>query len=456
MLPESNPNIELSIVVPSHNDAVCLELTLQSLQRQSLPAELFEVVVVRDGGDASQYEGILDAGKGLNLRYIELAEQRGRAGARNEGVRHANGAVLLFLDADCYTTPELAERHLRHHREPSAPAVLIGRRDESSMEHLHAALAGEPAMPVPRSRPDGGGDLRFPAGGPESSDWLPAGWMFCYTHNVSVRRSVFDAVGGFTEDFGLRWGLEDMELFYRVHVHLGLLEHNFAYDDAALVYHLPHHRVKTNNWNDFIDNLAVISQKTPIVDWEFVGPLELERAAERVVRYRKAMNDCTQRGLCRIGPAVQALSPGLPGPQVLWIGTGSAEAELPPQAWTFDYSKPVSPTNYHMVGMHPLSTEPDSIDAVVSVDFWRYLVWDDLCQAVNMAGLAAREVHLVCTDAQLANAFQPDPASLGYLSRVMSSAFDTSLTEVDGLGTVLRLRPRRTTLRLRPHSYATP
>lgn len=78
---------------------------------------------------------------------------------------------------------------------------------------------------------------------------------------------------------------------------------------------------------------------------------------------------------------------------------------------------------------------------MVSVDFWRYLYWEDLCQFVNVAGALADEVHLVSTGAELSARFDPDPASLGYLGRVMGAAFETTLTEVDGLGTVLRLRP---------------
>ncbi|MFG3682822.1 glycosyltransferase [Micromonospora chalcea] len=433
--------VELSVVIPTHADAPCLELTLRSLRRQTLDPDRFEVIVVRDGGDGSQYSGIADAGKGLRLHFVERPERGGRAAARNEAARRATSPLLLFLDADSYATPDLLRRHLDHHRDPSAPAVLMGRRDETGIEHVHAALADQPTMPVPRLRGRGGGDMRFGTEeGPSGDDWLLAGWLFCFTHNASVRRDVFEAVGGFDEGFGLRWGLEDMELFYRVHAHLGVLNRNFAYDDLAAVYHLPHHRNVIQNWNDFMDNLDRVAHKYPVVEWEFAGPVDVARAAERVVHYRRAMDDCVRRSWCRIGPAVQRLAGRLPGDRVLWVGTGSAEAGLPDGALTYDYGAPAGPANFHLVGIRP-PVAADSLDAVVSVDFWRYLYWEDLCQFVNVAGALADEVHLVSTGAELSARFDPDPASLGYLGRVMGAAFETTLTEVDGLGAVLRLRP---------------
>ncbi|TBL39846.1 MULTISPECIES: glycosyltransferase family 2 protein [unclassified Micromonospora] len=442
MTSEVNTGVEISVVIPTYEDAQCLELTLRSLRRQSLAPERFEVIVVRDGGDGGEYTDVADAGKGLNLRLVELPERQGRAAARNAGVRHASADLLLFLDSDSYATPELVERHLMHHRGAGRPAVLLGRRDELGLPYVNAALAGEPTIPVPHRRADGGGDLRFPAGvAPVGEEWLQAGWMFAYTHNVSVSRALFDAVGGFDERFGLRWGLEDIELFYRVHEHLGLHDRNFAFDEAAAAYHLPHHRNVDRNWQEFGTNRSLAAEKYLILEWEFFGMLDVYDSAERVVGYRAAIADCLARSACRIGTAVALLTPQLPGERVLWVGTGSDRTTLPEGAVTFDFSVPVSATNHHLIGMDP-PIAPGSLDAVVSVDFWRYLRWEEFCQFVNVGGALAGEVHLVHTGAELANAVAPDMSTFGYLTRVLRTAFDSTVGEVEGLGTVLRLRPR--------------
>ncbi|MEU9505174.1 glycosyltransferase [Micromonospora sp. NPDC048170] len=438
MAERADDAIELSVVIPTHQDAQCLAPTLRSLTRQTLSRERFEVVVIRDGGSPAGYAGIAGAGDGLDLRLLEFAERRGRAGARNEAVRHTRAPLLLFLDADSYTSPQLLERHLAHHAVPGRAPVLLGRRDELGLEHVEAALDGREITDVPRRRADGGGDLRFPHGQPPGQEWLRAGWLFSYTHNISLARDLFDLVGGFDERFGPRWGLEDIELFYRVHKHLGVTELNFAYDDEARAFHLPHHRNIDRNWAEFAANRELAAE--PVIEWEFYGMLEVYDSVERIVHYRAAVTDCARRSTCRIGPAVERLADRLPGPRVLWVGTGSAAADLPAEALTFDYAAPPGPTNHHLIGMNP-PIAPGSLDAVVSVDFWRYLRWDDLCQFVNVAGHLAGEVHLVRTDDPGSASLPPGPAGLDYVRRALEAAFVTDLARVDGLGDVLTLRP---------------
>ncbi|MEU4379095.1 glycosyltransferase family 2 protein [Micromonospora echinofusca] len=439
MTARTDDAVELSVVVPTYQDAQCLALTLRSLTRQTVRPERFEVVVVRDGGSSAGYADAVGAATGLDLRLLEFPRRRGRSAARNEAVRHTRAPLLLFLDADSYASPQLLERHLAHHAVAGQPAVLMGRRDELSLEHVEAVLDGRELTGVPRRRADRSGDLRFPHGEPPGQDWLRAGWALAYTHNISLARHLFDRAGGFDERSGLRWGLEDIELFYRVHRHLGVTGSNFAYDDEARAFHLPHHRNTDRNFADFAANRSLLTGQYHVIEWEFYGLLDVYDSLERIVYYRWAATDCARRSTCRIGPAFDRLADRLPGPRVLWVGTGSTQVDLPPGALTFDYAAPPGPTNHHLVGMDP-PIPAGSLDAVVSVDFWRYLRWDDLCRFVNTSGRLAREVHLVSTGDTGSAPLTPGPAVLGYLRRALSDAFATRLTHVDGLGEVLTLR----------------
>ena len=200
------------MVIPTYQDAQCLALTLRSLTRQTVSPERFEVVVIRDGGSPAGYADAVGAATGLDLRLLEFPRRRGRSAARNEAVRHTRAPLLLFLDADSYASPQLLERHLAHHAVAGRPAVLMGRRDELSLEHVEAALDDREMTDVPRRRADRAGDLRFPHGQPPGPEWLRAGWALAYTHNISLARDLFDRTGGFDERSGLRWGLEDIEL----------------------------------------------------------------------------------------------------------------------------------------------------------------------------------------------------------------------------------------------------
>lgn len=57
--------------------------------------------------------------------------------------------------------------------------------------------------------------------------------------NVSVSKRVLEEVNSFDENFGLKWGCEDVELGYC----LMKKRIPFIYLDDAINYHIPHYRV---------------------------------------------------------------------------------------------------------------------------------------------------------------------------------------------------------------------
>ena len=65
-----------------------------------------------------------------------------------------------------------------------------------------------------------------------------AGWIGFTGGNVSVSKKWLEHAGGFDENFGLRWGCEDLELGYR----LFLKAYPFDYSDRAINYHIAHYR----------------------------------------------------------------------------------------------------------------------------------------------------------------------------------------------------------------------
>jgi glycosyltransferase involved in cell wall biosynthesis len=88
-----------SILIPVYNDWIPLDQCLQSLARQT-NAPGFEVIVVDDGSTKDAPELIHGSAPGYPLTIIRQPHA-GIAAARNRGVRASQGAVLLFVDADC-------------------------------------------------------------------------------------------------------------------------------------------------------------------------------------------------------------------------------------------------------------------------------------------------------------------------------------------------------------------
>ncbi len=105
--PEAAAQI-VSVIVPAFNAAGTLDDCLNALLSQTAPRSSYEIIVVDDGS--------LDATAEVARRYcdqgVRLVRQhnQGAAGARNTGVAHALGELLLFTDSDCAPQPDWIER----------------------------------------------------------------------------------------------------------------------------------------------------------------------------------------------------------------------------------------------------------------------------------------------------------------------------------------------------------
>lgn len=107
----------VSVVMPLFNSATTVRASLESVLSQTYSH--LEILVVDDGStDASV--AICREYDDARLRIIQQGN-RGLAGARNTGIRHARGTILAFLDSDDLWLPQKIERHVEHLR--SAPAV---------------------------------------------------------------------------------------------------------------------------------------------------------------------------------------------------------------------------------------------------------------------------------------------------------------------------------------------
>lgn len=96
----------LSIVVPVYNVERWLGRCLESLYRQGLDEEEFEVVVVNDGSTDNSVSLAQDfASRHKNMRII-TRENGGLSAARNTGMTHARGRYVWFVDSDDFIEPD--------------------------------------------------------------------------------------------------------------------------------------------------------------------------------------------------------------------------------------------------------------------------------------------------------------------------------------------------------------
>ena len=90
--------LSISVVIITRNRAAWLRETLESLIRQSRPAD--EVVVVDNASTDNTKEVILSFHGKLNIKYVYEAK-RGIPQARNASLVAASGDIIVSIDDDC-------------------------------------------------------------------------------------------------------------------------------------------------------------------------------------------------------------------------------------------------------------------------------------------------------------------------------------------------------------------
>ncbi|MEB3830753.1 glycosyltransferase family 2 protein [Phormidium sp. CCY1219] len=101
----------VSVIIPVYNVEQYIADTVRSVLAQTYSN--FEVLIVDDGSPDRSVEICETEFDDPRIRIIRQ-ENRGLAGARNTGIRHANGEYLAFLDSDDLWRPEKLAKHVDH------------------------------------------------------------------------------------------------------------------------------------------------------------------------------------------------------------------------------------------------------------------------------------------------------------------------------------------------------
>lgn len=193
MQPEA-PIPAISVIVLALNEGERLHQTVKALQA-TLPPHA-EILVVDDGSTDGSADFLRGSG---TVRLLE-GREFGTAKARNFGVRHASGEVLVFADAHIQVPEGWWRPMVELLRNPSIGAVASVVSDTTEPECKGYGM---------RLRSD------------ITIEWLPprqdtpypvALIPWCCT---AMRRDTFERSGGFDEGM-IRWGGVDMEFSVRL------------------------------------------------------------------------------------------------------------------------------------------------------------------------------------------------------------------------------------------------
>ncbi len=192
----------LSVLICTFDRAFWLQEALDSLVKQDLPADQFEVVVVDDGSTDNTRETVAGFESRLCIRYV-YQENQGLAGARNHAAQVAAAPIVLFMDDDDIADQQLLNEHLRSHADfPQENVAVLGFTD------LGREAASSPLMYFVTEV----GCYLY------SYPKIKHGQVLDYTYfwggRTSCKRSLLLSSGLFDPVF--RFGCEDIELGYRL------------------------------------------------------------------------------------------------------------------------------------------------------------------------------------------------------------------------------------------------
>lgn len=171
--PAPNAGPAVAVIVPSRNSGRDLEKLVQALAVQTIPRELFEVVIGDDGSRDGSTVGLATDDGWLS---VISGPPRNSYAARNRAVAATRAPVLAFCDSDCRPEPGWLEAGLGELDDADLAAGVIrfllpARRTVWTLLDIDTFLDQERAVAVKRAT----------------------------TANLFVRRALFDRVGGFDD-----------------------------------------------------------------------------------------------------------------------------------------------------------------------------------------------------------------------------------------------------------------
>ena len=206
----------ISVIIPVYNRIAVMTRTLRSLQAQTMEKSSFEVIIA-DDGSTEDVQGVLATFPDLSTTYCRQPDLGFRvAAARNLGIAHASGELLVFNDNGMLLSPTALARHAALHAGRD-DLVLLGymhgtsfTSDAEAIRALLDAHSLEHAI-AEMQRIGGMGDGRegyMTRFGRDLSQWyIP--WLGLWGGHFSVGASFLRKHGiAFDERF-TRWGGED-------------------------------------------------------------------------------------------------------------------------------------------------------------------------------------------------------------------------------------------------------
>ncbi|MEI6494515.1 MAG: glycosyltransferase [bacterium] len=196
---ETKNEFAVSVIIPTYNSGAYLAEAVNSVLRQTKPAQ--EIIVV-DDGSTDHTKAILQSF--IDQKQVDYIRQEnsGPAAARNRGIKLAKSDFIAFLDADDVWLENKLELELPFFDDPEV-GLVYGQRlefeDSAKLERkMNTPLYSGKIFPQLIKN------------------------NFITNSSVVVRKDIFRQIDLFNEDQSLR-AIEDYELWLRVAAHFKIV-----------------------------------------------------------------------------------------------------------------------------------------------------------------------------------------------------------------------------------------
>lgn len=225
---------KISIIIITADKKYYLLFMLRNFLKVNYSLKETEIIVV-DNGEKSCFEIIKKFNGKLEIKYIRK-KLLNRATARNVGASMAQNDILIFLDDDIIISQDFIDKHFKYQSIDKNLLVIgntlkiYGYINEEKYLSDSDLIDIQTKKMCKNFKKDTYRDLFFANLPRYSSNW--AGF---FSSNVSLRKEVWESVGGFDQMFK-GWGCEDLEYAYK----LVKRKNKIVYANDIVSYHMEH------------------------------------------------------------------------------------------------------------------------------------------------------------------------------------------------------------------------
>src|ERR1700761_4692487 len=120
--PEPGYCPRLSVLIAAYNEEEAIERKLQQTLALEYPADKIEVLILSDCS-TDRTDEIVKSYPDSRVRLIRMTDRRGKTHAQNQGIKQANGEVIIFSDATAVYHPKALAYMAGNYQDATVGAV---------------------------------------------------------------------------------------------------------------------------------------------------------------------------------------------------------------------------------------------------------------------------------------------------------------------------------------------